>query len=307
MTALIPTLDYSRHTSGSTKDFAREVQEALGATGFFLLQNHGISEKLLAENRRLFARFFRELPLKIRLKYSFPGKFYQQGYTPPKTETGEHARVPDHKHFWQFGDANPMLPIDEIPELKSVSEALYDQFNALYRELMQIVAVTLELPKEYFDGELGNSIIRHIHYPGHEKPVADDGEVERGGNIEGMCASRHTDINDLTLLHATEPGLQLRHGGEWIPVHCGFETLIVNTGDMLWHLTGGRYRSGEHRVVCEPGTERFSSPFFGHRLDHASVVPLSHLGESDRTRFHFQTEGEFLNHRLEQIGLKAKS
>ena len=172
---------------------------------------------------------------------------------------------------------------------------------------MQVVAVTLGLDKNHFDEELGNSMVRRIHYPAHPNPTVEDKDVSKavqGGNALGMCASMHTDINDLTLLHATEPGLQLWHNNKWLPITCEFETIIINAGDMLWHLTGGRYKSGLHRVVCQPNVDRTASPFFGHRKDECSVVPLSHLGYSDLTTFRFQTEGEFLQHRLEQIFAK---
>lgn len=304
MKTSIATLDFVDYRRGYTASFTGAVTRSLQETGFFLLSNHGISETLLRENRRLFAIFFKDLTPEERMRYAFPSRSYQRGYTPMKIETGEFAKVPDHKHFFQFGDIETMPYVKEIPDLQAVSEELYAQFGTLYKDLMKVVAVSLGLDKEYFTAELGNSIIRHIHYPPHSAPVFRDEAVEQGGNIAGMCAARHTDINDLTLLHATEPGLELWHNGEWIPVLCDFDKIIINAGDMLWHLTGGRYKSGQHRVVCQPGVERFSSPFFGHRKDPSSIVPLANLGESDLTKFHFTTEGEFLAHRLKQIGLK---
>jgi len=57
--------------------------------------------------------------------------------------------------------------------------------------------------------------LRNIFYPANANPMSDDTAVARGGNIIAMCASRHTDINFITLLEALEKGLQLRHGGKW--------------------------------------------------------------------------------------------
>lgn len=73
---------------------------------------------------------------------------------------------------------------------------------------------------------------------------------------------------------------------------------------MLEHLTAGVYKSGIHRVVCKPGIERFSCPFFGHRVDNASIIPLDQFTGYDREKFSFLTEGQFFNHRLTQINLK---
>jgi isopenicillin N synthase-like dioxygenase len=304
MKSLISILDWSLYQKGSTFQFVKQVKASFEKTGFFILKNHGISSKLLTENRLFFSKFFKELLWEQRMQYVFPDIFYQKGYTPMNIETGEFATVADNKHFYQLGDRYENPYITEIPDLQGSSAELYEQFYSLYKELMQIVALSLQLDKNFFDDDLGNSIMRHIHYPAHSNPMADDGAVKIGGNIQGMCASKHTDINDLTLLHATEPGLQLWHNNQWESVLCDDSMIIVNVGDMLWHLTGGHYKSGVHRVVCEPGIERFSSPFFGHRQDYCSVVPLEHLGEADLSKFCFHNEGEFLKYRLEQIMLK---
>lgn len=237
------------------------------------------------------------------MQYAHPELFNQQGYVPVNAEIGEFATIADLKELWHFGDDNPMLEVPEVAGLKDTAEEIYSECSSLYQGLMRVVAITLALEKDCFDEELGDSLFSVNYYPPHANPVTQDEDVETAGvlNGMGMCASKHTDINDLTLLHATEPGLELWHGGKWIPVQCNADTIIVNTGDMLQHLTGGQYKSGMHRVVCQPNVERMSSPFFGHRKANASVVPLAHLGKSDLTKYPFQTEGEFLNHRLKQI------
>ncbi len=301
--AVIKTLNLNHLGSNSEGNFVNLVKDSLTETGFFLLENHGIPAKLLKENNKLFNLFFEELSFQQKMRYAIPSSFYQQGYAPLGVETGEYAKVADNKEYFQYGDVRPMLQIDEIPKLKELSEELFFQFNSLYKVLMGVIAVTLDMDRSYFDEELGNSIIRKIYYPAQLNPTIqnEDVEVVRGGNVVGMCASRHTDINDVTLLHATEPGLQLFHNQKWLPVLCNFDTIIINSGDMLNHLTGGRYKSGLHRVVCQPNTKRTASPFFGHRNDGASVVPLTHLGESDLVQFPFQTEGQYLDYRIKQI------
>ncbi len=307
MQSIIKTLDWSYYRTGGSvykEIFVKTLTEAFTSTGFFLLDNHGISPRLLSENRRLWLKFFKELPLEARMKYAHEELSYQVGYTPMGIETGEFATVADNKHFFQIGDMYDSLFISEIPALKEVSQDLYEQFADLYKLIMRAVARSLDLELDYFDDTLGNSIARMIHYPENANPTVDDDVVMKGGNILGMCASQHTDINDITLLHAIEPGLQLKYNNQWIDVLCKPETVIVNVGDMLEHLTGGLYKSGAHRVVCQPGVERFSCPFFGHRIDEASIVPLAKLGTPDLVTYSFKTEGEYLAHRLKQINLK---
>lgn len=300
----IHRLDYNMIHNGHIYEFIRLMEQSFTSTGFFLLENAPISFQLLFENRKLFEKFFKETTEEERKKYCFPEDYFQRGYTPMKTEIGEFASVADYKHFYQLGDNYDNPYVSEVPRLQMVSGRLYQQFRSLYIELMQCVALSLDLPEHYFDNEIGNSIMRNIHYPALDNPTVDDNEVSMGGNIEGMCASAHTDIDDLTLLHATEKGLQLRlPNGEYVPITCDPSTIIVNVGDMLQHLTAGYYKSGVHRVVCEPGIERFSTPFFGHRVDSASVVPLKQFIGYDKKRYPYLTEGEYLHQRLKDIGL----
>lgn len=301
---MINTLDF-QHWYKYPDFFVHSLKTCFTQTGFFLLKNHTIPAQLLKYNKDLFANFFKELSIEQRMKYSFPDIYYQKGYTPMRIETGEFAKDPDNKHFYQLGDMYENPYVEEIEELKTTSEHLFQEFYKVYKELMQATALSLDLPKKYFDNELGNSIMRVIHYPANSVVVSDDEEVTRGGNLLRMCASKHTDINDLTLLHATEPGLQLYHNGRWVPILCDANTIIVNVGDMLWHLTAGLYKSGLHRVVCEPGVERISCPFFGHRIDSASIEPLFDLRGEEALNYSFKTEGVFLQHRLNQIIKKS--
>jgi isopenicillin N synthase-like dioxygenase len=282
--------------------FVKELGKSFTETGFFLLKDHPMPKGLLKYNKELFKIFFKTIQPEERMRYSFPDLYYQKGYTPMQTETGEYALIPDNKHFYQVGEIFSENPyVEEIPDLKKTSEELFKYFQIVYKDLMQAVAYSLCLPHTYFNNELGNSVMRVIHYPENSVIVSDDEDVMQGGNVLGMCASKHTDINDLTLLHATDPGLQLWFQNKWEPVLCNPDTIIVNVGDMLWHLTAGLYKSGIHRVVCEPGVERISCPFFGHRVDNASVEPLYELRGEEKNRFPFKTEGQFLKHRLDQI------
>lgn len=285
--------------------FVALLRTCLRHTGFFFLRNHGLNEGIINRAFSAFRDFF-YLPEDIRLQYEFPECGRQWGYTPIGIEKGEHAQVADLKHFFHVPEDH-VVDVAEVPHFSANNRALFRTFDECYDILLEAVASSLGLHSDFFSERAGNSLLRVLHYPANENPQNEDARVEEvtpGGNVVGMCASRHTDINMLTLLLARDPGLQLMHNGQWLPIHISDpDLLIVNCGDMLEHLTGGRYRSGEHRVVCEPGIERYSMPFFGHVHEDVSIEPLPHLGDSDRTRFRFTTAGEFLKDRLRVIGL----
>lgn len=303
MQNLVHTLDLHDFLSNQNRRaFVNNLETSLRTTGFFFLKNHLIDPNLLDTARRLFTEFF-DTPEEFRMGYTFPKEFYQRGYTPLRTEAGEFAqKTPDEKHFFQVG--NRTTRVFGIKGFNSMTSRLFLQFNQNYLLLLQAIAESLDMPTDYFDKKAGNSIFRAIDYPPMENPLVDDEAATKGGNITGMCATKHTDINMLTLLEAREPGLQLWHDLQWIPVTITEpNVIVVNCGDMLEHLTNGIYRSGLHRVVCERNTRRFSIPFFGHIHEHESLVPLQHLGQPNRLKFPYKTAGAFLHHRLKQIGL----
>ncbi|MDH6575309.1 2OG-Fe(II) oxygenase family protein [Kitasatospora sp. MAP5-34] len=57
-------------------------------------------------------------------------------------------------------------------------------------------------------------------------------------NLRGRIGIvEHTDSGFITVLYADQPGLELRHEGEWIPIDVDRSNFIVNLGDCLEVLT----------------------------------------------------------------------
>ncbi len=301
---LLKTLDLNNFLVGgkARAQFLKDLHAEFSDTGFCLFSNHGISQDLLGQTKQVSNTFFNS-PIGFRKKFEFKKEKHQRGYTPVKLEKGEFATIADEKHFLQFGpDRN--VPIPEILGFNQVTDATFKAFERTALTLLEAIALSLELPADTFSKKYGNSILRAIDYPPNAHPLKDEGEETLGGNIAGMCASKHTDINVITLLDAKEKGLQLFHKGKWVEVTLTDPNLIVvNCGDMLQHITGGRYKSGLHRVVCRKNIRRFALPFFCHFNVWESVAPLKELGKSDRKKYPFRKVGNYLNHRLKQIGL----
>ena len=283
--------------------FVDGVQRSLSTTGFFFLSNHGIPEAVTERVLEVLPAFFRDLSQDERSAYALSDLL---GYTPPKVEKGEGFSVPDEKHFVHVRDG-VTLYVREVPDFAPALAELSEHFHSLAVLLLRAVALSLELPEWQFDDQEGNNLLRALHYPAHPNPTEHEHALVEGGNAVGMCAAPHTDINMLTLLLAREPGLELFHDGAWMPITIQDPNLlIVNGADVLRHLTGGRYQSGLHRVVCRPGVERYSVPYFVHLKPEAPIVPLEHLGVSDTAAFPFQTSGEFVYARLVELGVIPK-
>lgn len=309
MENLIATLDFNLLFGGQEEKilFAYQLKQSLTTTGFFFLKNCQLVEEINIKKAEIIFKKFFEAPVETRMKYAFQEEGYECGYTPLRIETAVGAAQPDEKHFFHMREDRAIM-VKEFPTLYQHGMRLCRDFQMTSKCLLEAVALSLDLPVDYFDQKEGNSTMRVAHYPANENPLDDDGLVVRGGNVAGMCAARHTDINMITLLLAREQGLQLWHEEEWIPITIDRPGLmIVNCGDMLEHLTGGRYISGIHRVVCQRNVERYSVPYFCHIKREESLVPLAHLGYSDLQAFPFETAGDFLDDRLGEIKLVAKN
>ena len=212
----------------------------------------------------------------------------QDGFFPTEsaeTAKGHAARdIKEYFHYYPWGKCPP--------ELWDNTNSYYESTVALASELLgwiekySPVAVS-RLYREPLSGVMHgsqHSLLRILHYP----PLTGE-EAENA-----MRAAAHEDINLLTILPAANaPGLQvLTTENNWIDVPSEFNTLIVNTGDMLKELSQGYFPSTTHRVlnpdVTGSGKSRISLPLFLH--------PRNEVVLSDR-----YTAGSYMQERLKEL------
>jgi isopenicillin N synthase-like dioxygenase len=268
MSDSVPTLDAR---DAASDRFATDIANAYAEYGFVIIQNHGIDKQLIDRCLKSFRDFF-ALPVEQKLAYKLKNGGGARGYTPFGVETAKDSKHHDLKEFWHVGRELPpghpfnavMAPniwVDEIPHFKETTLALYESFDRLGRRLLMPIARTMGLPDNFFDDKvnLGNSVLRVIHYP----PMPPE-------PTPSVRAGAHEDINVITLLlGAEEPGLEvLSRKGEWLPINPPPDSLVCNVGDMLQRLTNKRLRSTTHRVTNPPrereSNARYSLPFFLH-------------------------------------------
>jgi len=89
------------------------------------------------------------------------------------------------------------------------------------------------------------------------------GDSLAGNDVERTGSSPHTDWGWITLIMQQEDvtGLELWHDEEWHPIPPVRGSLLVNIGDYVSLLTGGRFKSPLHRVTTS-NKERTSFTFF---------------------------------------------
>ncbi len=311
----IPLVDLSKFKNGTPEErkaFVKELGNAFHNIGFVGVINHGIPKSLIdgfyAASKRFFA-----LPVAVKRKYEIEGLAGQRGYTSFGKEHAKQSQHADLKEFFQIGqdtkgvdvpsDHYPEnVAVEEEPDFPKLGRQLYEAFEEAGGQLLKAIAIHLELGENYFDKHinLGNSILRAIHYP----PITQE-------PASAIRAEQHEDINLITLLvGASAGGLQLLNmENEWMDIVPEENEIVINVGDMLQRLTNNYLKSTTHRVVNPPREEwhkpRLSIPFFLHPRSDMDLTCLDKcVTEEQPLAYGPITAGEYLNERLREIGLK---
>ena len=317
----IPSLDLYHFIKGDVsqrEQFVRDLGNAYQEIGFIAVRNHFLTGDLSARLYERTKEFF-SLDDAIKQKYEIPSLAGQRGYVGKGKEHAKGRNTGDLKEFFHIGqevedeDAfTEKYPHNiwpkEIHDFREVSITAYRKLEQTGEEILKAIALYLGIDENYFTPHVrnGNSILRAIHY----YPVAHPEKLP----ADAVRAAEHGDINLITLLMgASADGLQvLRRDGAWIPITALPEQLVVNVGDMLERLTNGKLKSTIHRVVNPPrhlmNTPRYSIPFFMHPRSDMSLDALACcVDESHPRQWPAILAGDFLQQRLEEIGLKPTS
>jgi len=273
----IPIVDVSTLVDGSDPEgVAKKVGEICEQVGFFYVKNHGVAEDLIKRMYTISERFF-DLPFaaKDRLSVANSGPTLR-GYIPTYGENVDPEHTRDFKECFDFGaDEEAVSPFfgpnqmpAELPEFEAICAAYHSAMMTLARKLISAIALSLDLPADYFEKMQRKPITiqRLLHYPPQQ------GEVTQ----EEIGIGAHTDYGFLTILSQDSVGgLQVRNrDGDWVSAPPVDGTFIINIGDLVQTLTNDRYSSTVHRVVNTTGRERYSIPFFMDLDFDAVVEPL---------------------------------
>jgi isopenicillin N synthase-like dioxygenase len=272
--ASLPVIDVSGLSSkklGDRQVVGAQLRAACLDKGFFYIKNHGVSEALVDDVFAEAAAFF-SLPAARKAEVDKAKSKANRGYEPLQGQTLEAGAPPDLKEGYYIGpehgadDPRVLAGIfnhganqwpAERPNFRPVMMSYLDVMLDLSARMMRGIALSLELPEDYFADYCSNvmATVRLLHYPPHP-PHALPGQKGAGA---------HTDFGGLTLLRQDDNGgLQVwdQAADAWIHADPIPATYVVNLGDMIARWTNDRYRSTVHRVVNTSGRERYSVPFF---------------------------------------------
>ena len=271
----LPIIDVS---SGVTR-VAASIDDACRDMGFFFVVGHEVPAELLARLDSLAREFFAlDDHDKAAIDMRLGGRAWR-GWFPVGGELT--SGQPDIKEGLYFGQE---LPSSDIPlhgpnlfpaRPAGLRDAVLEYIDAVTRlgqVLLRGISLGLGLDEDWFDRNLTADplvLFRIFHYPA--LPNGD----------ERWSVGEHTDYGLITILHQDESGgLAVRSPQGWIDVPPIPDAFVVNLGDMLERMTGGRYKSTPHRVHNTTG-ERLSFPLFLDPAWAAEVLPVPRLGPAE--------------------------
>ena len=185
---------------------------------------------------------------------------------------------------------------ESLPEFKSVTLNYIDDLAMLATRLMGLIALSLDLPHDYFAHFCRDPlmVLRMLHYP---PQPANPRPGEKG------CGA-HTDFGGLTLLlQDKNGGLQVwdHEYGEWLQAAPIPGSFIVNLGDMIARWTNDHYKSTLHRMIKISGAARYSVPFFfSGNLDHQVTCLTQCLTPGEAAKYPPTTVEDHLKNRYKK-------
>ncbi|WP_372343618.1 isopenicillin N synthase family dioxygenase [Streptomyces sp. KL116D] len=288
----IPTIDLRPWLSGdpdARAEIAATVDDALRTAGFLLVTGHGVDPALRTRIREAARPFFR-LPAAAKEPYAV--RVGGRGWLGPGAEANGYAEgtetPPDLKESLSYATdsafADPAVHAewsgtnvfpDRAPGLRAPVEAYLAHMRALSDQLLELLAVALDEPGDFFTRHTGHPTwgFNINWYPGTEVV----GPPEPGQFRIGP----HTDFGTVTVLdrQAGKGGLQVfTDAGGWEDAPWDPDAFTVNIGDLMARWTGDRWRSGRHRVLPPPAdapAEELMSLVYFYECDpRTKVAPL---------------------------------
>jgi isopenicillin N synthase-like dioxygenase len=162
-------------------------------------------------------------------------------------------KVNSGPNMWPSEDILP-----DVSDFKDTAMEYYAQVVSLAKDILKVLALTLDLEESWFDDFASGPIatMRLLHYP--PQPPDSPAKLTRG-------IGAHTDFGCITiLLQDKVAGLQVYDHPmkEWLDLAPTPGAFVVNLGNLMMRWSNGRYVSSLHRVINVSGAERYSIPVF---------------------------------------------
>jgi isopenicillin N synthase-like dioxygenase len=300
---IVPIIDISPFFKGTPAE-RRSVADAVGAAcetiGFLIVTGHGVPQDSIDAVYANTDTFFR-LPAEEKMKIAGPEGDTYTAYSPlgdPYGQAGSDGpNLREVFHASKFDtpaeatangypvDVVASMPPNQWPAEPAGYEVAWKRYfgeiEALSERLLQIMAVALDLPQDWFLDKVDQHLGTMAANCYVEQPVPPPPGHQR--------IRAHVDFSTLTILYQDDSpgGLQVhRRGVGWVDVPAIPGSYVVNLGDLMGRWTNDKWVATPHRVVNPPRehamTRRISLPFF-HLPNHdAMIEPIASCVTDER-------------------------
>src|SRR5205085_8334394 len=262
----VPVVDLSSTRGGvaARRRLAAAIDDACRDVGFFAVDGHGVSERVVHDLRAVAHAFF-ALPAAAKLAARHPVPGANRGYHPAGGEALSSANdapaPPDLKEFFHVGPVDvgddayytsaegrrhftPNVWPTTPAGFERAATVYYRAMSDLVRDLMRLAALALDVEETFFDDKIDRSIgtMRLNYYPAQlDRPAP--GQLRAGA---------HTDYGGFTILRGEDVAgrLQIRtRDGRWVHVAPTPTRFLVHIGHLPLRWTDGRLLASLPRVV----------------------------------------------------------
>ncbi|XP_027192346.1 gibberellin 20 oxidase 2-like isoform X2 [Cicer arietinum] len=233
----VPPIDLKAFLSNDPQEISNacsKVNEACKKHGFFLVVNHGVDNKLIAQAHKLIDDFFsmqllekqraqRKIGEHCGYANSFIGRFSSKL---PWKETLS-FRYSNDKSCRIVEEYFVNVMGEDFRQFGSVYQDYCEAMNKLSLEIMELLGMSLGVGNNYFREffEGNESVMRLNYYPPCKSP-----------NL-ALGTGPHCDPTSLTILHQDQvEGLQVLVDEKWHSIVPKDDAFVVNIGDtfMVW-------------------------------------------------------------------------
>ena len=240
-----------------------KIKKACINIGFFQVTGHGISKKNIKNICSVGNKFFNS-------SENNKNKNIYRGYFPNDVNGKEGLDIGDVKVTKSYAAKLKNQYIEHLELKKAIDkksikivENYFDQIyllsETLFKSIIKLYKRDINISKLAFSRLKTLSTLRFNYYPNQTKPV----EISKQDGIALGCET-HVDSGIFTILYQDKKGglqVQNRKNKKWYNVPFNKNALIVNTGLALEHLSKGKFKATNHRVLWNK-TKRMSIPFF---------------------------------------------
>jgi len=276
---LIPTIDISSlvnqdFNSNKSIETINKVKKACINIGFFQVTGHGINKKNIKNICNVGNKFFNSSKdNKIKLapkKWNYKNKNIYRGYFPNDVNGKEGLDIGDLKVTKKYANIKKKQYIEYINLNKSFDKKSIKILAKYYDEIFFLGEILFKSIIKLYNKDINNSklafsrlktlsTLRFNYYPNQTKPV----EISKQDGVALGCET-HVDSGIFTILYQDKKGglqVQNRKNKKWYNIPFNKNALVVNTGLALEHLSKGKFKATNHRVLWNK-TKRMSIPFF---------------------------------------------